>query len=115
MPRDARKYLHDIREACEAIRAFVEGETPDRYESNRQLRSSIEREFILIGEAMRQLRDLDPSFEDCISEVGKIISFRHQLVHGYDVIRHETVWKIIEEDLPTLLAEVSSLLAELGD
>lgn len=113
MPRDARKYLHDIRESCEAIHVFATGRTVRDFESDRQLRSSIEREFIIIGEAMRQLRDLNSTLSDRITDSAKIIAFRHQLVHGYDVIRTEAVWKIVEEDLPVLAGEVSSLLEEL--
>jgi uncharacterized protein with HEPN domain len=40
----------------------------------------------------------------------QIIAFRNILVHGYDIVRNEVVWGILEKDLPTLISEVSELL-----
>ena len=51
MPRDARAYLADIIESCDAITAGVRGLDLAGYQANRLVRSSVEREFIIIGEA----------------------------------------------------------------
>ncbi len=55
MPRDARAYLADIIESCEAIIVAVRGLDLAGYEGNRLVRSSVEREFIIIGEAAAAL------------------------------------------------------------
>ncbi len=34
------------------------------------------------------------------------------IVHGYSVLKDDTVWGILHDDLPTLRAEVEQLLAE---
>jgi uncharacterized protein with HEPN domain len=47
MPRDARAYLSDILDACDAITAAVEGVDLTGYRKNRLVRSSVEREFTL--------------------------------------------------------------------
>jgi uncharacterized protein with HEPN domain len=98
--RDVRKYLHDVIEAGEAIQDVTRGRTLDNYRNDRHLRSSVEREFITIGEALRQAIDADESLEPQIHEVRRIIGFRHQLVHRYDVVDDATVWQIIQDDLP---------------
>ena len=114
MPRDLRKYLHDIVEACSAIEQIAADSSLETYQTVRQTRSSIEREFIIIGEALRRAIDLDPSIEHNVSEAATIIGFRNQLIHGYDVIKDEVVWRIIENDVAVLAKEAQKLLAALG-
>ena len=55
MPRDARAYLADIIESCDAITVAVRGLDLAGYEGTRLVRSSVECEFILIGEAAAAL------------------------------------------------------------
>ena len=45
MPRDARAYLSDILESCDAIAIALAGMDVDGYLSNRLVRSSVEREL----------------------------------------------------------------------
>ena len=47
-----------------------------------------------------------------LADARQIIAFRNILVHGYDVVRNEVVWGILEIGLPTLNREVDSLLAQ---
>ena len=61
MPRDERAYLSDILEACQAITAAVEGMDLSAYQSTRLVRSSVEREFIIIGEAVAALSRIAPT------------------------------------------------------
>jgi uncharacterized protein with HEPN domain len=55
MPRDARAYLNDILESCDVIAAAVQTLDLAAYQESRLVRSSVEREFIIIGEAMAAL------------------------------------------------------------
>jgi uncharacterized protein with HEPN domain len=55
MPRDERAYLADILESCDAIKSAVRNLDLAAYQDNRLVWSSVEREFIIIGEAMAAL------------------------------------------------------------
>jgi len=55
---------------------------------------------------------LDPSITSHITDSRQIIAFRNILVHGYDIVRNEVVWGILEKDLPILIDEVSELLKQ---
>ena len=55
MPRDVRMYLHDIREAIRIIHQCVDGRSLDDYKSDPIIRSAAERQFEIIGEAIRQM------------------------------------------------------------
>ena len=60
MPRDERAHLSDILESCEAITGAVEGMDLAAYQRTRLVRSSVEREFIIIGEAVAALARVAP-------------------------------------------------------
>jgi len=112
--REVLKCLFDIAEACEALTEFIAGKSREDYLADRMLRSAVERQFMIIGEALRQALDLDPALANTITETRRIISFRNRLVHGYSLTDHDIVWGILEKDLPTLRREVTSLLEEAG-
>ena len=52
MPRDHRAYLADIIDSCRAIQTAVAGLDLAGYSASRLVRSSVEREFIIIGDAI---------------------------------------------------------------
>jgi uncharacterized protein with HEPN domain len=67
----------------------------------------------MIGEAMIRLERTDPATAMRISDVRKMIGFRHRLAHGYgEEIDDEQVWLIAREFLPALRGDVARLLDE---
>lgn len=62
MPLNSRTLssLTDAHESADVIRVWIRGQTFADYENNRLLRRAVEREFEIIGEALRRLRDADP-------------------------------------------------------
>ncbi|NOU22842.1 MAG: DUF86 domain-containing protein [Methyloglobulus sp.] len=114
MQRDPRAYLWDAREAAAAILEFVAGKTFGDYARDRLLRSAVERQFEIIGEALNQLCKIEPQWADRIPDVPQIVAFRNLLIHGYASVNDLTVWRTIEESLPALYETVTSLLDEAG-
>ena len=78
------------------------------------VRSAVERQFEIIGEALAQILRLDPSFRSKISDSGRIIAFRNRLIHGYSSVADDVVWGILEANLPSLRNEVAALMKELN-
>ena len=76
------------------------------------LRSAVERQFEIIGEALDQALHLDSSLEARISNTSRIIAFRNRLIHAYASIADDVVWGVLETNLPALQAEINSLLNE---
>jgi len=112
LPLEARKYLYDIREACELIMEFTEGKTLEDYTSDPMLRSAVERQFEIVGEALNQMTRLEPAMTASITDYRRIVSFRNRLIHGYADISDNIVWGILEANLPRLHEEIVTLLAE---
>ncbi len=79
------------------------------------LRSAIERQFEIIGEALNRLDKSDRQVGDQISNKGQIIAFRNVLIHGYDRVDDRVVWNIVRQNLPTLHNEVVALLPHESD
>ena len=109
-PLDVRKYLYDILSACELLQKFIEGKTLSDYSADPLLRSGVERQFEIIGEALNQAIRLDSSLKTRISETEKIIAFRNRLIHNYYALADATVWGILEADLSVLYQDVKRLL-----
>lgn len=114
MPRDLRKYFYDIDQVCKLLVDFTSGKTLSDYMSDAMLRSAVERQFEVVGEALNQALRLEPTLSEKFNHAGRIIAFRNRLIHGYASISDEVVWGVIEMHLPKLQEEVASLLDSSG-
>jgi uncharacterized protein with HEPN domain len=79
------------------------------------LRSAVERQFEIIGEALRQLEKTAPDLARELPELQQAIAFRNILIHGYTAIDDRTVWRTIKESLPVLRAGLAALLDRIGN
>lgn len=113
MRRDPRVHLLDALDASRAIQTFATGRTLEDYNHDRLLRSAIDREFEIVGEALNRLRRDDRAVAERIPDLAEIIGFRNVLIHGYDIMDREAVWKAITVEIPVLVASIDGLLAEL--
>lgn len=77
------------------------------------LRSAVERQFEILGEAIRRLETLNPNLAARISEHRRIIAFRNIIAHGYDGLDDDIVWQVVVEKLPILADETTKLLTTL--
>ena len=112
MQLEAQKLLYDIKLAAESLSSFVSGKSFAEYESDDLLRSGVERQFEIMGEAINKLSRIDADVANKITDYQKIVFFRNILIHGYADIDNRLVWNIIEKKLPNLLSEVSNLLVD---
>ena len=113
MQREPHAYLADILESCDAIDAAVSGMRIDGYLGNRLVRSSVEREFTIIGEAVLALSRKVPEVFDAITGARRIVDFRNRLTHEYPTVDDELVWGLVKIDLQVLRSECESLVAQL--
>lgn len=109
MPLEAKKYLYDVQQAAERIADFTAGKRYEDYQGSPMLRSAVERQFEIIGEAIAQLARLDEKLVGRISEHQRIIAFRNILIHGYADVDDRLVWDVVEAKLPVLRREIESL------
>ncbi len=110
MRLEIKKYLYDIQYAIGLLREFTDDKTFADYERDTMMRSAVERQFEIIGEAMAQLAKLDSALASRISKYQRIIAFRNVLIHGYADVDNRLVWDMIQTNLPTLAREIDTLL-----
>ena len=81
----AQKYLYDVLAAIQQIEAFL-GKQRDFsvYQKDNMLRSAVERQLIIVGEAINRLHQLDNDIPITASQA--IVQFRNRITHEYDRI-----------------------------
>jgi len=109
---DAAKLIWDAQQALQRIQRFVARKDFAAYQSDELLRSAVERQFEILGEALNQLSHLDPDTAEKIPELPRIVAFRNILIHGYASVDDRLVWGVVESQLEPLLDVVAALLSE---
>ena len=112
-PRDVRVYLHDVVAAAGAIRGFITGRTLRDYRDDLMLRSAVERQFEILGEAMTRALRAEPELGERIAATRGAIDFRNVIAHEYDALSPAAVWDIARSELPALAREVAAELKRL--
>jgi uncharacterized protein with HEPN domain len=109
MELEVSKLLYDMEQAVTPIQEFTQGKQFTDYQQDALLRSGVERQFEIIGEAMNRLKRVDATVLDKISYQQRIIGFRNILAHGYDSVSNEMVWDIVQNYLGILTQELNAL------
>jgi uncharacterized protein with HEPN domain len=111
MRLEVKKFLFDIVQAARLIKSFAQGRSFQDYINDPMVRSAVERQFEIMGEAFGKLAKMDPATAERVPDYRRIISFRNVLIHDYDAILDDVVWGIVETKL-SVLKIVEGLLAE---
>jgi uncharacterized protein with HEPN domain len=109
---ESQKYLWDALRAGDQIAQFTKGKTYASYAADALLRSAVERQFEILGEALAQLAKVDPETAAPVPELSRIVGFRNVLIHGYATVDDRLVWGVVEGKLPALRSALRHLLGE---
>ncbi|GAA1627764.1 DUF86 domain-containing protein [Brevibacterium sanguinis] len=111
MRPEAGAHLWDAADSATNVRDFVDGRTETEFNSDLVLRSAIERQLEILGEALNRLRRDDRETSERVPGLEKIIGMRNIIAHEYGNIDYEIVWRASTTDIPALVP----LLVELVD
>ena len=108
MSGDGVRFRHMLDAAMEAIK-ISKGKSSRDIEAERLLNLSLVRLIEIVGEAANRVsgegRGKYPSIP-----WGHIIGMRNRLIHGYDNIDFEILYKTVTEDLPPLAEELGRMI-----
>lgn len=112
MPRrrkDDASLLYDMLAAARLVVSFTAGKCWGDYEADALLRSGVERQIGIVGEAAWKT---STAFKGQHPEIPweKIAPARHRLVHDYDQIDDTIMWSIATKHIPPLIAQIEALL-----
>ena len=96
MNNQARKRIFDAIQACLAIEQFTDGTDFEGYMANAMMRSAVERQIEIIGEALNLALQTDSSLEEVLPNAYKIIGMRNRIIHGYDSVDDMIVWDVVQ-------------------
>ena len=108
--RSITKRLLDAIESIEAIERFTQGMSFDDYAANEMATAAVERKFEIISEALKQAAAEDPTIQQAIEVLPRVIVLRNRIAHDYDQTDQEILWTIIELWLPKLKSQAKDLL-----
>ena len=108
------KHLEDARHAASLALGFVSGRSLEQYRSDDLLRSAVERQVEVVGEACRRALADAPELRDRIPEAGLAVGMRNRLAHGYDTVDDEVVLDTVTASFPALLSALERELERLG-
>ena len=110
MQPESAKLLWDARGSAQWIQERVAGITFQSYLGDQMLRLAVERQFIIVGEALGQFTRSNPAAAKSITEVEQVIAFRNILVHGYGEVDDHLVWTMAMTELDALIQALDRLL-----
>ena len=98
-------YLWDMLDAAEAVATFVAGRGQDDYEADRMLRSAVERQVEIIGEAAGKV---SADFQSAHPEIPwrGIVAQRHVLAHDYGEVDNSLLWLVATVHSPELARQL---------
>ncbi len=109
-----RKLLHDAVTAARTAESFVAGQSLAAYSADRMRQLAVERLLEILGEACVRLAKEDPTFIIEVPAARLAIGLRNRVIHGYDSVDDETVYRTVTEDLPGLRASLEAMFARLA-
>ncbi|MBF8284725.1 MAG: hypothetical protein HW378_3640 [Anaerolineales bacterium] len=108
MSRDPA-YLLDILQAARRIREGLGGVAKDAFLKDWMRHSAVVRQIEIIGEATKRLSE---EFRNSHPEIPwrSMTGMRDVVIHGYDHVDLDEVWRVAEADIPRLIAMLEPLV-----
>jgi uncharacterized protein with HEPN domain len=113
-PRDVCQWLVDVVAAGEGISSMIALHTPESFQDDRVAARYVEREFEIIGEALKRVLQLEPGLSLRLHDAKDAIAFRNFLAHAYQIVDRTQVFQTAVVSLPRLVAECRMILDERG-
>lgn len=107
--RSYKYLLEDMLEAMEAILSYTEGMEPADFLEDKLIQDAVIRNFMIIGEAARNLPD---KIKDKYQHIPwrKFHMLRNFLAHQYFGVDLHLVWRILKSHLPQHAAHMKHII-----
>jgi uncharacterized protein with HEPN domain len=106
--REWRFYLEDMIGFAEKVIAYTDGLDQVAFVASGMNYDATVRNLELIGEAATRIPDVVRAANPQL-QWRLIIATRNRLIHGYLGIDNDTLWSIVQSDIPALLPQLHEL------
>ena len=101
MKKNNQVYLQDISKAISKIEEYTKDVSHNEFQTDTMRQDAVIRQFEIIGEAANRIsKDFLDNHQDF--PLKEAIRMRNFLIHGYDEVNIEVVWKTVQVDIPLL-------------
>ncbi len=109
MKKDSLIFIKHILDSINKIENFVKGFSKEHFFKDEKTQDAVIRRIEVIGEAVK---NIPSAFRDNYPEIPwtKIAGMRDKLMHHYFGIDLETVWKVVNENIPQLKKDMEEIL-----
>ena len=112
--REWKFYIEDMVRFSQNVLAYTEGLDQAAFITDRLTYDATLRNLELIGEAATHVPDkIRQTFPEIPWRL--IIATRNRLIHAYLGIDDDTIWSIIQDDIPALLKGLERVADETGE
>lgn len=105
-------HLHDALTAARRAGEFLGDRDLEVYRADLLVRSAVERQLEILGEACKRALDEAPALADRLPDMRLAIGLRNRLIHGYDRVLNAVVVNTVRHDLPRLAAALEAELQQ---
>ena len=109
MKKSNKVYLEDIARAVKLIEEYVKGFDIKKFKKDKKTQDAVIRQIAIIGEAIKKLsKSFAKSHPDL--PIKEAVAMRNVLVHDYDWVDANEIWRTIKKDLPNLKNLIQDIL-----
>ena len=102
-------WLLDMLNACQRIQRHAQGSDDTAFLGDDLRQDAIVRQFTVLGEAAKRISQ---EYRTAHPEIPwqQIAGFRDVVVHQYERVNLPRVWQIVTDELPRLIAQLTTLV-----
>lgn len=101
--------LFDILDSAKTILSYTRGADWNKFSSDVYMQDAVIRRLEIIGEAAGRVSTATQKQHGQLPW-REMKSTRNRIIHGYDSVKLDIVWDIVENDLPGLVKELENIV-----
>ena len=109
-----KNILLKLKEKAEVLPTLTDGYDLQGFLGSEVLKLAVSMSLINLGELVNRLSDETKQQNPAVAW-SAIVRLRNVAAHGYDELKMENIWKIVTEDVPPFLTQISEILQRTGD